>query len=104
MTAKPEAPPELFVGVEWEHHGRTLCADIWRTEVMGIGCCLVRDFDYRPDEGWQASWDFDVDGSDYGSQEQASTWLRAKVIEARDELCKVTGTVAMPLPSVPGVE
>lgn len=86
MTEKPEA---LFEGVEWERENRAK----YHAKLFGVGVSLTRSTFYG--NGWT--------GFAFGEKrgpcdlEEALTWLRAKVIEARDELCRVTGTKAVEL-------
>lgn len=94
MTAKPEAPEALFGGVDWDHVHRNILEDRWAVVLHQVEYCIARDHDTGEWSGSFLSLSGENDRT-VGNREQVLAWLRTKVIEARDELCRVTGTVAV---------
>lgn len=86
---EPEKPEALFDGVEWVDISTRPGVICWHASISGIDVELV-----PPKVGektWVASF-VDDPLSGHPGERDALTWLRTKVIEARDELCRVTGT------------
>ena len=81
-------PPELFPGLEWEKH--EFERGCWEVN-PSVWCQLrIRGGVYT------ATFDVLRCGVDrkFDTQDEALDWLRARIIAHRDELCRVTGTVA----------
>lgn len=81
-----EKPGELFPGLEWKQQQCGTAAQ-W-TVLLWRGCHA--QIAISQDGGVWADYDYEVDEffSDVGS---ALDWLRDRIIEHRDALCRVTG-------------
>jgi hypothetical protein len=78
-------PEQLFPGVEWEEW----TPGGWCIHAGGVGYALTRN---TVSGKWGAEvWAQEhVNSGIYGDQSEALAWLRARIIEHRDELCRVT--------------